>query len=76
MEKGIEEELTRLHELRRLLEYEFGIDLWEKCLEKQRGKSTTEDMYNWYKKETRVSYTTSELIQLNKKIKMKSKHGF
>ena len=49
MEKGLEEEAIRLGELRRLLEYEFGEDLWEKCLEKQRGKGTTEDIYNWYK---------------------------
>ena len=66
MEKGLEEEATRLGELRRLLEYEFGEDLWEKCLEKQRGKGTTEDMYNWYKKETKCNFTKSEMVELQK----------
>ena len=61
MEKGLEEEQTRLVELRRLLTEEFGQDLWDKCLEKQRGKGTTEDMYWWYKKQVGGSYTKSEL---------------
>jgi len=61
MEKGLEEEQTRLRELRRLLTEEFGQDLWDKCLEKQRGKGTTEDMYWWYKKQVGGSYTKSEL---------------
>jgi hypothetical protein len=61
MEKGLEEEETRLMELKRLLNEEFGKDLWNKCLEKQRGKGTTEDMYWWYKKQVRGSYTKSEL---------------
>ena len=61
MEKGLEEEHTRLHELRKQLEIEFGVDLWDKCLEKQRGKGTTEDMYWWYKKQVGGSYTKSEL---------------
>lgn len=61
MEKGLEEEHTRLRELRKLLTEEFGKDLWDKCLEKQRGKGTTEDMYWWYKKERNLTYTKSEL---------------
>ena len=61
MEKGIEEELTRLGELRKQLELEFGKDLWEKCLEKQRGKGTTEDMYWWYKKECKIQLSKSEM---------------
>ena len=67
MEKGLEEEAVRLKELRRLLEYEFGHDLWEKCLEKQRGNGTTEDMYHWYKKETKSNFTKSEMIELQKR---------
>ena len=51
MEVGVNEENIRLRQLRTELESEFGKDLWEKCLEKQRGKGTTEDMYWWYKKE-------------------------
>lgn len=61
MEKGLEEEETRLNELRKQLAEEFGKDLWDKCLEKQRGKGTTEDMYWWYKKQTGYLYTKSEL---------------
>ena len=61
MEKGLEEEHARIHELRKQLEIEFGVDLWDKCLEKQRGKGTTEDMYWWYKKQVGGSYTKSEL---------------
>ena len=68
MEKGLEEELTRLGELRKQLELEFGKDLWDKCLEKQRGKGTTEDMYWWYKKEVGMGTTPSEIaIQLDRK---------
>ena len=61
MEVGAEEEQTRLFQLRNELTEEFGKDLWEKCLEKQRGKGTTEDMYWWYKKQCKLSYTKSEL---------------
>ena len=68
MEKGLEEEFVRLKELRRLLEYEFGEDLWDKCLEKQRGNGTTEDMYNWYKKETNSNFTKTEMATLKKRI--------
>ena len=61
MEKGLEEEQVRLSQLRKELTEEFGKDLWDKCLEKQRGKGTTEDMYWWYKKQCNLSYTKSEL---------------
>ena len=61
MEKGVEEEQNRLHQLREELKLEFGKDLWDKCLQKQRGKGTTEDMYWWYKKQIGGSYTKSEL---------------
>ena len=61
MEKGLEEEHTRLHELRKQLEIEFGVDLWDRCLEKQRGKGTTEDMYWWYKKQCKIQLSKSEM---------------
>ena len=61
MEVGIEEEQTRLFQLRKELTEEFGKDLWEKCLEKKRGKGTTEDMYWWYKKQCKMGQTPSEL---------------
>lgn len=68
MEKGIEEELTRLNELKTELELEFGKDLWDKCLKKQRGKGTTEDIYWWYKKQVKMGTTPSELaIRLGRK---------
>ena len=38
MEKGLEEELTRLNELRLRLKEEFGKDLWEKSLEDKEEK--------------------------------------
>ena len=61
LEAGNEEENNRLLDLKKELSEEFGKDLWEKCLEKQRGKGTTEDMYWWYKKQMGYSYTKSEL---------------
>ena len=68
MEKGLEEEQTRLHELRRRLTEEFGKDLWEKSLERQRGKGTTEDLYWWYKKQVKMGQTPSEItISLGRK---------
>lgn len=64
MEVADVEEKKRLFELREALKFEFGKDLWEKCLERQRGKGTTEDMYHWYKNQVGVHYTTSELKSL------------
>jgi len=60
MEVGAEEEQKRLRELRLELEKEFEKDLWDKSLEKQRGKGTTEDLYWWYKKQCKLGMTKSE----------------
>ena len=60
MEVGEEEENKRLRELRIELTKEFDKDLWEKSLEKQRGKGTTEDLYFWYKKQLKLGMTKSE----------------
>tara|TARA_B100001057_G_scaffold385665_1_gene392418 strand:+ start:125 stop:586 length:462 start_codon:yes stop_codon:yes gene_type:complete len=60
MEVGSEEEQKRLRELRLELEKEFEKDLWDKSLEKQRGKGTTEDLYWWYKKQCKLGMTKSE----------------
>ena len=60
MEVGDEEENKRLRELRLELEKEFDKDLWDKSLEKQRGKGTTEDLYFWYKKQCKLGMTKSE----------------
>jgi hypothetical protein len=57
---GEEEENKRLRELRIELTKEFGKDLWEKSLERQRGKGTTEDLYFWYKKQLKLGMTKSE----------------
>ena len=60
LEVGDEEENKRLRELRLALEKEFDKDLWDKSLEKQRGKGTTEDLYWWYKKQCKLGMTKSE----------------
>ena len=67
-EKALEEEHMRLNELKRRLKEEFGKCLWEKSLERQRGKGTTEDLYWWYKKQTNMGQTPSEMaIALGRK---------
>ena len=67
-EKALEEELTRLGELKKRLKEEFGKCLWEKAQQRQRGKGTTEDLYWWYKKQVGMSTTPSELaIRLGRK---------
>jgi hypothetical protein len=49
------------------LKKEFGKDLWEKAMERQRGKGTLEDLYMWYKKQVKQGTTNSEMdIQLRK----------
>ncbi len=61
-----DEELI-LWKLRKELEKEFGKDLWDKAMERQRGKGTTEDLYYWYKKQCKQGTTTSEMdIQLKR----------
>jgi hypothetical protein len=56
-----------LWKLRKELTAEFGKDLWEKAMERQRGKGTLEDLYRWYKKQVREGTTKSEMdIQLKR----------
>ena len=67
-EKALEEELTRLGEMKKRLKEEFGKCLWEKAQQRQRGKGTTEDLYWWYKKQVGMSTTPSEIaIRLGRK---------
>ena len=67
-EKGLEEEHMRLNELKKRLKEEFGKCLWEKSIERQRGKGSTEDLYWWYKKQVGMATTPSELaIRLGRK---------
>jgi len=56
-----------LHRLRNELKAEFGKDLWNKSMERQRGKGTLEDLYMWYKKQCKQGTTKSEMdIQLRR----------
>ena len=56
-----------LWKLQKELEKEFGKDLWDRAMERQRGKGTLEDLYNWYKKQCKQGTTKSEIdIQLRR----------
>lgn len=50
-----------LFALRKELTKEFGKDLWEKAMERQRGKGSIEDLYWWYKKQVKMGTTPSEV---------------
>jgi len=56
-----------LYKLRSELAKEFGKDLWDKSMERSRGKGTLEDLYYWYKKQCKIGTTKSETdIQLKR----------
>jgi hypothetical protein len=56
-----------LYKLRSELTKEFGKDLWDKAMERSRGKGTLEDLYKWYKKQCKIGTTKSETdIQLKR----------
>ena len=59
LEAAIDEDRI-LWKLRKELEKEFERDLWDKAMERQRGKGTLEDLYWWYKKQVKQGTTTSE----------------
>jgi hypothetical protein len=62
------EEQMILWRLRSEFTKEFGKDLWDKAMERQRGKGTLEDLYYWYKKQCKIGTTKSEMdIQLKRK---------
>jgi hypothetical protein len=62
------DELNLLYKLRSELTKEFGKDLWDKAMERSRGKGTLEDLYYWYKKQCKIGTTKSEIdIQLKRK---------
>lgn len=66
LEAALDEERI-LQKLRLELKAEFGKDLWDKAMERQRGKGTLEDLYYWYKKQSKLGTTTSEMdIQLKR----------
>lgn len=58
--EAFKNEESILWKLRQELKKEFEKDLWEKSLERQRGKGTLEDLYMWYKKQVKQGTTTSE----------------
>lgn len=56
-----------LWKLRQELKQEFGKDLWDKAMERQRGKGTLEDLYEWYRKNSKMKNPQSiQDIQLKK----------
>jgi hypothetical protein len=61
------DEQMLLWKLKSELTKEFGKDLWEKAMERSRGKGTLEDLYMWYKKQCKIGTTKSEIdIQLRR----------
>jgi hypothetical protein len=61
------DEQTLLWKLRSELTKEFGKDLWDKAMQRSRGKGTLEDLYMWYKKQCKIGTTNSEIdIQLKR----------
>jgi hypothetical protein len=66
--EAFKDEEMILWRLRAELKKEFGKDLWDKSLERKRGKGTLEDLYWWYKKQVKERTTTSEIdIQLKRR---------
>ena len=66
--EAFKDEEMILWKLRGELKKEFGKDLWEKSLERKRGKGNLEDLYWWYKKQVKERITTSEIdIQFKRK---------
>ncbi len=66
LEAGMDEEKI-LWNLRQELKKEFGKDLWDKAMERQRGKGTLEDLYEWYRKNSKVKNPQSiQDIQLKR----------
>ena len=65
--EAFSDETKILWKLQMELKKEFGKDLWDKAMERQRGKGTLEDLYWWYKKQVKEGTTKSEMdIQLKR----------
>jgi hypothetical protein len=65
--EALSDENRILWKLQGELKKEFGKDLWNKAMERQRGKGTLEDLYMWYKKQVKEGTTKSEMdIQLKR----------
>jgi uncharacterized protein (DUF342 family) len=66
LEAAMDEEKI-LWNLRQELKKEFGKDLWDKAMERQRGKGTLEELYEWYRKNSKVKNPQSiQDIQLKR----------
>jgi len=66
LEAAMDEEKI-LWKLRKELEKEFEKDLWDKAMERQRGKGTLENLYEWYRKNSKVKNPQSiQDIQLKR----------
>lgn len=70
LEAALDEERI-LWKLQSELRKEFGLnrdnDLWEKAMSRQRGKGTLEDLYEWYRRNTKVKTPPSIIdIQLQR----------
>ena len=59
--EALSDENRILWKLQGELKKEFGKDLWDKAMERQRGKGTLEDLYMWYKKQVKEATTKSEI---------------
>ena len=64
--EAAKDEETILWKLRIELKKEFGKDLWDKAMERQRGKGTLEDLYEWYRKNSKVK-TPQSIIDIQLK---------
>jgi hypothetical protein len=65
--EAMKDEELILWKFRKELEKEFEKDLWDKAMERQRGKGTLEDLYEWYRKNSKVKNPQSiQDIQLKR----------
>ena len=65
--EALADENKILWKLQQELKKEFGKDLWDKAMERQRGKGTLEDLYEWYRKNSKVKNPQSIIdIQLKR----------
>lgn len=56
-----------LYTLQKELKKEFDKDLWDIAMQRQRGKGTLEDLYEWYRKNSKIKNPQSiQDIQLRK----------
>ena len=65
--EALADENRILWKLQSELKKEFGKDLWNKAMERNRGDGSLESLYIWYKKQCKENTTKSEMdIQLKR----------